>query len=91
MPELYTESVATPYQLTINDREILADPQDKGEPGDLVVVWLKKRGPRLARRLARCSPFNSFYFRTPETGRVVEVPSNRVMAIHKMLEVTALV
>ncbi len=59
--------------------------RDKGEPGDIIVVWLKKRGPRVARRLARCAPYDTFHFMTLGTEEVVVVPCNKVSAIHKVV------
>ena len=83
-----TFAAARPYRVVIHDRPVLVDPKDKGEPGDLVVVWLKKREPRLVRRLARYTPYNSYYFRTLETGDLAEVPTNKVVAVRKVLEDT---
>ena len=34
-----------PYLVSIGNRQIMADPRDKGEPGDIVIVWPKKRAP----------------------------------------------
>ena len=73
------------YHLMINGSPIGADPQDKGSPGDLVIVWLKRRGPRLVRRLARNAPYDSYHFRALDTERVIEVRSNKVMAINKVV------
>jgi hypothetical protein len=60
---------------------LVVDPVQKGESGDLV-VWRKKHGPMVARRLARCQPYNTFHFRDLGTGRVFELPCNKVAAIH---------
>ena len=38
-----------PYALIVDGQQVFADPRRKGEPGDIVVIWPKKRGPRLAR------------------------------------------
>ncbi len=72
-----------PYLVHLDGRQICADPRDKGEPGDTVVVWLKRRGPTVLRRLARCEPFNNFWFATDDG--TVAVPCNKVSAIHKVL------
>ncbi len=72
-----------PYLVHLDGRQVVADPRDKGEPGDDVVVWPKRRGPMVLRRLARCEPYGTYYFAT-EDG-VVAVPVNRVVAIHKVV------
>ncbi len=72
-----------PYLVHLYGRQVVADPRDKGEPGDDVVVWPKRRGPMVLRRLARCEPFSKYWFAT-EDG-VVAVPVNRVAAIHKVV------
>ncbi len=74
-----------PYALILDGRQVLADPRDKGEPGDIVVVWPKKRGPRLARKLARYEMDNAFYFAMLDTGALVSVPHNKVTALHKVV------
>ncbi len=74
-----------PYALILDGQQILADPRDKGEPGDIVVVWPKKRGPRLARKLARYEMDNAFYFAMLDTGALVSVPHNKVTALHKVV------
>ncbi len=63
----------------------MVDPRDKGDPGDLVVVWRKKRGPLITRRIARHSPFSTFWFRSLETGEIFELPCNKVSAIHAVV------
>ena len=73
-----------PYLVRIDGRQVCADPRDRGEPGDAVVVWPKKRGPMMLRRLARCAPFDSFYF-AAEDEEVVRVPCNKITAIHKIV------
>ena len=47
-----------PYLVHIDGKQVCVDPRDKGEPGDTVVVWPKKRGPVMLRRLARCKPYD---------------------------------
>ena len=73
-----------PYHVHLDGKQVCADPRDKGEPGDTVVVWPKKRGPLVLRRLARYEADNSFYFATADE-EVVSVPSNKVAAIHKVV------
>ncbi len=70
------------YALQTATERLVVDPSQKGEPGDLVVVWPKKRGPVLTRRLARRSPFNTYHFCDLGTGDVFELPCNKVSAIH---------
>ncbi len=77
-----------PYALIVDGQQVLADPRDKGEPGDIVVVWPKKRGPRLARKLARYEMDNAFYFSMLDTGALVSVPHNKVTAIRRVVEQT---
>ena len=76
----------SPYQVVVDGQQVLADPRDKGEPGDIVVVWPKKRGPRLARKLARYEMDNAFYFAMLDTGALVSVPHNKVTAIHRVVD-----
>ena len=52
--------------------------------GDIVVVWPRKKGPLVARRLARCAPYDTFHFRTLGRGDVFELPCNKVCAIHAL-------
>ena len=78
-----------PYALIVDGRQVLADPRQKGEPGDIVVVWPKKRGPRLARKLARYEMDNAFYFAMLDTAALVSVPHNKVTAIHKVVSADA--
>ena len=73
-----------PYLVHLDGKQICADPRDKGEPGDTVVVWPKKRGPLVLRRLARNALDQLFYFAAP-CGEVVSVPANKVAAIHKVV------
>ncbi len=75
-----------PYALIVDGRQVLADPRDKGEPGDIVVVWPKKRGPRLARKLARYEMDGAFYFAMLDSGALVSVPHNKVTAIHRVVD-----
>ena len=76
-----------PYALVVDGRQVLADPRQKGEPGDIVVVWPKKRGPRLARKLARNEIDDSLYFFAMlDSGALVSVPHNKVTALHRVVE-----
>ena len=76
-----------PYALILDGRQVLADPREKGEPGDIVVVWPKKRGPRLARKLARNEIDDSLYFFTMlDSGALVSVPHNKVTALHRVVD-----
>ena len=47
------------YAIQTATERLVVDPSQKGGPGDLVVVWRKKRGPVVTRRLARRAPFNT--------------------------------
>ena len=73
------------YVLQTATERLVVDPRQKGEPGDLVVVWRKKRGPIVTRRLARCAPYNTFHFRAVDTGYAFELPCNKVTAIHAVV------
>ncbi len=73
------------YVLQTATERLVVDPRQKGEPGDLVVVWRKKQGPMVTRRLARRSPFNTYYFCDLGTGDVFELPCNKVSAIHAVV------
>ncbi len=74
------------YVLQTATERLVVDPRQKGEPGDLVVVWRKKRGPVVTRRLARRAPFNTYHFCDLKTGDVFELPCNNVSAIHAVAE-----
>ncbi len=76
---------AEPYLVRVDGRHVYADPRDKGDLGDLVLVWPKRRSPRLLRRLARCQPFDKYFFASLETGETIAVPSNRIRMIHKII------
>ncbi len=73
------------YTLQIGETSLVVDPSKKGEPGDIVVVWPRKRGPMLARRLARCAPYDTFHFRALDTGDVFEQRCNEIVAIHALV------
>ncbi len=76
-----------PYALIVDGRQVLADPRQKGEPGDIVVVWPNKRGPRLARKLARHEIDDSLYFFAMlDGGTLVSVPHNKVTALHRVVD-----
>ena len=73
------------YTLQTGSERLVVDPSQKGDPGDLVVVWRKGRGPLITRRIARQSPFGTFWFRSLETGEIFELPCNKVSAIHAVV------
>ncbi len=73
------------YALQTATERLVVDPSQKGGPGDLVVVWRKKRGPVVTRRLARRAPFNTYHFCDLTTGAVIELPCNKVSAIHAVV------
>ena len=73
------------YTLQAGGYRMVVDPRKKGEPGDIVVVWPRKKGPMVTRRLARCAPYNTFYFRALDTGCAFELPCNKVSAIHAVV------
>ncbi len=73
------------YELRAGDTYLIVNPRRKGEPGDIVVVWPRKRGPMLARRLARCAPYDTFHFRALDTGDVFEQRCNEIVAIHALV------
>ncbi len=86
------------YTLCVDDHEVLVDPTDKGKPGDIVVLWPKKKAPVVCRRLARVAPFpgdadrpsplaDRYYFADPETDVMFDVPLNKTAAIHKVVDV----
>ena len=60
------------YTLQVGGLCLVVDPSKKGEPGDIVVVWPRKKGPMVARRLARCAPYSAFHFRELDTGDVFD-------------------
>ena len=70
------------YVLQMGSDRLVVDSSKKGEPGDIVVVWPRKKGPMVARRLARCIPYNTFHFRSLDTGYTFELPCNKVSALH---------
>ena len=73
------------YVLQAGADRLVVDPRQKGEPGDIVVVWRKKRGPLVTRRLARRSPFRTYHFRDLDSGRIFELACNKVAAIHAIV------
>ncbi len=86
------------YTLRVDDHEVLVDPTDKGKPGDIVVLWPKKKAPVVCRRLARVAPFpgdadgpaplsDRYYFADLRTGHMFDVPLNKTAAIHKVVDV----
>ncbi len=86
------------YTLRIDSHEVLVDPTDKGKPGDVVVLWPKKKAPVVCRRLARVVPYpgeadgpsvlsDRCYFADLETAVMFDVPLNKTAAIHKVVDV----
>ena len=73
------------YAVQMGDNRLVVDPSKKGEPGDVVVVWPRKKGPMVVRRLARCTPYNTYHFRGLDTGDVFELLCNKVSAIHAVV------
>ena len=84
------------YTLRIDELEVLVDPTDKGKPGDIVVLWPKKKAPVVCRRLARVVPYpgeadgpsvlsDRYYFADLETGAMFDVAINKTAAIHKVV------
>jgi len=72
------------YTLPVGDFHLVVDPSTKGEAGDIVVVWPRKKSPVVARRLARCVPYDTFHFRALGTGGVFELRCNRLCAIRSV-------
>ena len=50
-----------------------------------MVIWPVKGGPLVARRLARCAPYDKFYFVNLSDGRTVALPCNKVRLIHTVV------
>ena len=84
------------YTLRLNGYEVLVDARDKGKPGDIVVLWPKKKGPVVTRRLARVAPYpgdadrpdpraDRYYFADLAEGYTFNVALNKVAAIHKVV------
>ena len=84
------------YILRLDAHEVLVDPTDKGKPGDVVVLWPKKKAPVVCRRLARVVPYpgeadgpaplsDRYYFADLETGAMFDVAINKTAAIHKVV------
>ncbi len=87
------------YTLRLNGHEVLVDAGNKGKPGDVVVLWPKKKCPVIVRRLARTSPYpgeavgpagvamlsDRFYYAVPGTGSMFDVAFKKVAAVHKVV------
>ncbi len=84
------------YTLRVGAVNVLVDPTNKGKPGDLVVLWPKKKAPVVVRRLARVAPFagdadgpapmaDRYYFADPETDVMFDVAVNKTASIHKVV------
>ncbi len=86
------------YILRLDAHEVLVDPTDKGKPGNVVVLWPKKKAPVVCRRLARVGPYpgeaygasplsDRYYFADLENGQMFDVALNKTAAIHKVVDV----
>ncbi len=84
------------YILRLDVHEVLVDPTDKGKPGDVVVLWPKKKAPVVCRRLARVVPYpgeadgpsvlsDRYYFASLENGAMFDVAINKTAAIHRVI------
>ncbi len=84
------------YILRLDLHEVLVDPTDKGKPGDVVVLWAKKKAPVVCRRLARVVSYpgeadgpsvlsDRYYFADLENGQMFDVAINKTAAIHKVV------
>ena len=73
------------YRLQVNGHTVVADGASKGEPGDTVVVWPAKGAPQVARRLARCAPYDKFYFADLSDQHTFAVSVNKVRLIHAVM------
>ncbi len=84
------------YILRLDAHEVLVDPTNKGKPGDVVVLWPKKKAPVVCRRLARVVPYpgeadgpaplsDRYYFAELENGQMFDVPLNKTAAILKVV------
>ena len=84
------------YTLQLDDNQVLVDPTNKGKPGDVVVLWPKRKAPVVTRKLARIEPCagdadrpapmaDRYYFADLETGALFDIALNKVAAIHKVL------
>ena len=70
------------YVLQAGEFRVVADPRKEGASGEIVVVWPRKKGPIITRRLARCAPYGTFHFRSLDDGQIFELPCDKVSAIH---------
>ena len=75
------------YTVTIGDQVVRTDARANVHPGDLAIVWPKRRGPALLRKLAKRSPFRDYYFATA-AGDTIAVPIAKVVAIHRVVDQT---
>ncbi len=78
---------------------MLVDASNKGRPGDVVVLWPKKKCPVIVRRLARTTPYEGeavgpagvamlsdrYYYAVPGTGSMFDVAFKKVAAVHKVV------
>ncbi len=86
------------FTLRIDAHEVLVDPTDKGKPGDVVVLWPKKKAPVVCRRLARVVPYpgeadgpaplsDRYNFADLENGQMFDIVLDKTAAIHKLVDV----
>ncbi len=96
VPVLSVDDVtAGHYVLRANGHEVLVDPANRGKPGDLVVLWPKRKPPAIVRRLARAisypgevhepAPASQRYYFATVGGEMIDVPINKVAQIHKII------
>jgi hypothetical protein len=69
----------------MGDTRLVVDPSKKGAPGDIVVVWPRKKGPMMAHRLALRAPYKTFYFESLDTGNIFELRCSKVFTIHALV------
>ncbi len=86
MKNVIPEMAGAPfYTLRVNGHDLVVDGSKKGQSGDVVVVWPVKGGPLIARRLARCIPYNNYFFQTLAECRTLTVACNKVRLIHAVI------
>ncbi len=86
------------YILRLDAHQVLVDPTNRGKPGEVVVLWPKKKAPVVCRRLTRVVPYpgeadrpaplsDRYYFADVENWQMFDVPLNKTAAIHKVVDV----
>ena len=74
------------YFLQIAGYRVVADPTIRAKPGAVVILWERKRGPRLVRVMARGGPhFSHYHFRFLDTGRLFKLIARDVTAYHAVV------